>query len=216
VGPAELAVLNEQVDAHNPKRGVVGGLEPEEAAALLEDPDDPAGKELQQGFGDGVNILGAHPCFDALINHPGYISHVKDFVNGEQTAFTAGGSVMQRWPGQASGIHGGGDRLPDWFAWDEEQDSFLCRAVNVVVALNDCGEHGGNTAVVPGSHKSNLQNPFQDDAEGHPQVLWYSAHNQPRRHGKFVREGGYMDGVPGAVEVTMEAGDALIFIDSLV
>ena len=40
--------------------------------------------------------------------------------------------------------------------------------------------------------------------------------DQPRRHGKFVREGGYMDGVPGAVEVTMEAGDALIFIDSLV
>ena len=27
---------------------------------------------------------------------------------------------------------------------------------------------------------------------------------------------GYMDGVPGAVEVTMEAGDALIFVDCVV
>jgi len=209
--------MNEAVDAASTDGDKQLGLTPEEARVMMSDPHSPTGKDAQQGFGNSPGGgLGSHPCFDALINHPGYISHVKDFVNGEQTAFTAGGSVMQRWPGQASGIHGGGDRLPDWFSWDEERDSFLCRAVNVVVALNDCGEHGGNTAVVPGSHKSNLQNPFQDDAEGHPQVLWYSKQDQSRRHGKFVREGGYMDGVPGAVEVTMEAGDALIFIDSLV
>ena len=140
--------MNEAVDATSADGDKQLGLTPEEARVMMSDPHSPAGKDNQQGFGNSPGGgLGSHPCFDALINHPGYISHVKEFVNGEQTAFTAGGSVMQRWPGQASGIHGGGDRLPDWFTWDEEQDSFLCRAVNVVVALNDCGVHGGNTCV---------------------------------------------------------------------
>jgi hypothetical protein len=37
----------------------------------------PLGKDVQQGFGTGVGgvTLGSHPCFDALVDHPGYISH---------------------------------------------------------------------------------------------------------------------------------------------
>ena len=58
--------------------------------------------------------------------------------------------------------------------------------------------------------------PFQEDEEGHPQALFYTKQNYPRRHGKGVREGGYMDGVPGAIEVTQQAGDVLIFVDSVV
>ena len=66
----------------------------------------------------------------------------------------------------------------------------------------------------PGSHKSNLKHPFQANENGHPQVLWRSEQPQPRRHGKEVKEGGYMDGVPGAFELTTQAGDAVLLVES--
>ena len=46
--------------------------------------------------------------------------------------------------------------------------------------------------------------------------MFYTNNSFARKHGKQVREGGYMDGVPGAIEVTQQAGDALIFVDSVV
>jgi hypothetical protein len=66
----------------------------------------------------------------------------------------------------------------------------------------------------PGSHKSNLRHPFQENDNGHPQVLWRSEQPQQRRHGKEVKEGGYMDGVPGALELTTKAGDAVLLVES--
>jgi hypothetical protein len=68
----------------------------------------------------------------------------------------------------------------------------------------------------PGSHKSNIRNPFDDEEQGHPQTLFRTKDEYPRRHGKGIAEGGYMDGVPGAVEVTQQAGDVLMFVDSVV
>ena len=244
--------MNAVIDAADADGGAQLGLTPEEARVMMADPHSPVGKEAQQGFGNSPCAgIGSHPVFDRLIGHPGFTPHVKNFVNGERTAMTGGGGVMQRWPGQASGIHHGGPRR--WpindpsqndrhlFNFDEEEGTFLCRSVNIMVALNDCPEHGGGTSIVvralpslcspvrtflmqrcvcgnaqPGSHKSHIQNPFQEDEEGHPQALFYTKNDYPRRHGKGVREGGFMDGVPGAIEVTQQAGDVLIFVDSVV
>jgi hypothetical protein len=162
ISAEDLRELNAVVDAANVDGDTQLGLSPEEARAMMIDPHSPAGKEAQQGFGNSPCSvgIGSHPVFDRLIAHPGFIAHVKEFVNGEQTAMTGGGSVMQRWPGQASGIHHGGPRR--WpidepaaatkdrhlFNWDDETGTFLCRAVNVMVALNDCPEHGGGTSIV--------------------------------------------------------------------
>jgi hypothetical protein len=194
VGSAELAAWNAQIDAANPDGDTQLGLTAPEARAMMADPHSPVGKDVQQGFGNspGSGLGWQEPgneCFDTLIDHEGYISHVKEFVNGDLTTMTGGGSVMQRWPGQASGVHSGGLKS-DLFNYDDETDSFLCRAVNVMVALNDSPENGGNTSIVPGSHKSNLPHPFQEDDAGHPQNLWYSDKHQERRHGRTVNEGG--------------------------
>ena len=35
-------------------------------------------------------------------------------------------------------------------------------------------------------------------------------------HGLSYREGGFLDGVPGAIEIPLVAGDALVFNDALV
>ena len=64
--------------------------------------------------------------------------------------------------------------------------------------------------------KSNVRHPYQDPDAGRPQLLWRSEEPQPLRHGHKTSEGGYMDGVPGAVELTMEAGDALLLCEAVV
>lgn len=141
--------MNAQIDATNPDGDLQLGLTPAEARAMMADPHSPVGKGVQQGFGNSPGSrIGSHPCFDSLIDHPGYIQHVKDFVNGELTAMTGGGAVMQRWPGQASGVHGGGQNGNALFNYNDEEGTFLCKAVNLMVALNDCPFNGGNTAIV--------------------------------------------------------------------
>ena len=83
----------------------------------------------------GAEGLGSDPVFDSVIAHPGWITHIKDFVAQERTVFTNGGGIVLRWPGeqglppaprarspcrdrvsppvpstgQASGMHGGGE-----------------------------------------------------------------------------------------------------------
>jgi hypothetical protein len=74
---------------------------------------------------------------------------------------------------------------------------------------------GVRTHHVP-SDKSNIRHPFQDPDAGHPQLLWRSEEPYERRHNKSVLEGGYMDAVPGAVELAVEAGDALLLVESCV
>ena len=127
------------------------------AAALLEDPDDPAGKELQQGFGDGVNILGAHPCFDALIDHPSWIGHIETFIGGADRPTFTGASCIIRWPGQASRLHSGGHMRTTGTQYVYHAGEFRCGDINIMLALNDCPLGGGGTALVPGSHKSNVE-----------------------------------------------------------
>jgi ectoine hydroxylase-related dioxygenase (phytanoyl-CoA dioxygenase family) len=64
--------------------------------------------------------------------------------------------------------------------------------VNVLVALNDIGPGVGATMAVPGSHKQNYEPPFSDDVRGET-----------------------LEDVPGAEEIHLDAGDALLFVDAL-
>jgi hypothetical protein len=68
----------------------------------------------------------------------------------------------------------------------------------------------------PGSHRTNLAHPYQDPEAGHPQPLWRTTEPQQLRHGHQTGEGGYMDNMPGAVELTMQAGDALLLCEACV
>jgi ectoine hydroxylase-related dioxygenase (phytanoyl-CoA dioxygenase family) len=63
------------------------------------------------------------------------------------------------------------------------------------MALTDIGPGDGGTMIIPGSHKANFQHPHFD-------------------HHKMA-EGASVDGIEGAVEMQMKAGDALLFVDAL-
>jgi ectoine hydroxylase-related dioxygenase (phytanoyl-CoA dioxygenase family) len=101
-----------------------------------------------------------------------------------------------RGPGQALRLHSGGHVGTIRTQYRFHAGKFHCGQVNVLVALNDIGPGDGATMVIPGSHKSNLR---------HPQTVAVDKRDEQTS----------VDGIAGAVEVHLKAGDALLFVDAI-
>lgn len=137
------------------------------------------------------------PTFDVLIDHPSWIERVRHYA-GEEDSYVAGVTIDEniasiRRSGGHHPVHSGGFETPIRTQYRYEHGKFRCGQVNVILALTDIGPGDGGTMVVPGSHKSNLPHPLAGD---------YFA-------------GDRMDALPGSVEVHLEAGDALLFVDAI-
>ena len=157
------------------------------------------------GANDGINlqqIYEAGEPFEKLIDHPSWIEHAKHFVGGEGTFDWQHGPLFidenfanLRGPGEAIPLHSGGHEGVKRTQFRVHNGRFQCGQVNVLMALRDIGPGDGATMVIPGSHKANFQHP---DTKTHG---WAS--------------GRSVDGVEGAVEVQLDAGDALMFVDAI-
>ena len=155
---------------------------------------------------DGVNLQQIYEgglAFERLIDHPSWIEKVKCFVGGEGTfdwnhgpLFIDENFANIRGPGQAIGLHSGGEIGLKRTQFRYRNGRFQCGQVNILMALTDVGPGDGATMVVPGSHKANLPHP---DFEKH------------RMRGGDAA----VDGVEGAIEVHLKAGDALLFVDCI-
>ena len=135
--------------------------------------------------------------FEALIDHPSWVSHVRRFC-GEQDSYIEGLFVDEaiasiRRSGGHHPVHSGGYKGALRGAYHFEDGLFRCGQCNVILALTDIGEGDGPTMVVPGSHKSNFPHPSAGD---------------------YAR-GDRMDALPGAVPVLLGKGDAVLFCDGL-
>jgi hypothetical protein len=158
------------------------------------------------GTVDGLNlqqIYEAGEPFERLIDHPCWIEKVKFFVGGEGSFDYAHGPLFIdenlanfRSPGEAIGLHSGGypPILRNQFRYHNGR--FMCGQVNVLMALTDIGSGDGGTMLIPGSHKSNF------------------AHPHAAQH-RMKQGGATVEGIEGAIEVQMQAGDALVFVDGL-
>lgn len=154
---------------------------------------------------DGLNlqqIYEAGEPFERLIDHPSWIEKVKYFVGGEGTfdynhgpLFIDENFANFRGPGEAIGIHSGGHDNVKRTQFHFANGRFHCGQIDILIALTDMGPGDGTTMVIPGSHKSNFAHPH---LKGHE-----------------IGEGGSVDGVEGAVEVHMKAGDVLLFVDAI-
>ena len=159
----------------------------------------------QYGSADGLNlqqIYEAGPGFENLIDHPSWFEKVKYFVGGEGSfdfhhgpLFIDENFANLRGPGEAIGIHSGGHHISKRNQFRFHNGHFMSGQVNVLVALTDIGPGDGGTMVIPGSHKSNFPPPAYDDHS--------------------IGLGGSADAVIGAEEIYMDAGDALIFVDTI-
>ena len=155
---------------------------------------------------DGINLQqiyeGGAP-FEMLIDHPSWIEKVKTFVGGAGTFDYNHGPLFIdecfaniRGPGEAIGLHSGGHEGTKRTQFRYYNGQFHCGQINVLMALTDIKSGDGATMVVPGSHKSHFPHP---DAEKH------------RMRGGAAS----VDDVEGAVEIHMDAGDAILFVDAV-
>jgi len=159
------------------------------------------------GGKEGLNlqqIYESGPAFETLIDHPAWIEKVRTFVGGEDTFDYHHGPLFIdecfaniRQPGEAIGLHSGGHNGTVRTQFNVKDRRFHCGQVNVLFALNDIGPGDGATVVVPASHKSNFP---------HPDLA-----RAGMKHGTSTSA----DGVEGAIEVHLRAGDAIIFVDAI-
>ena len=159
------------------------------------------------GGSEGINlqqIYEAGEPFERLIDYPGWFAKVKHFVGGERTFDWHHGPVFidenfanLRGPGEAIGLHSGGFDGVKRNQFRYHNGRFQCGQVNILMALTDIGPGDGATMVIPASHKSNFVHPDTD------------AHKMKAGETRSV------DDVEGAIEVHLNAGDALLFVDAI-
>ncbi|WP_189425188.1 phytanoyl-CoA dioxygenase family protein [Devosia pacifica] len=150
-------------------------------------------------------VYEAGPSWEALIDHPAWFAKAVRFIGSDDPenfdgfhgpAFIDECFASVRGPGQALRLHSGGHVGTIRTQYRFHAGKFHCGQVNVLVALNDIGPGDGATMVIPGSHKSNLR---------HPQTVAVDKRDEPTS----------VDGIAGAVEVHLKAGDALMFVDAI-
>jgi hypothetical protein len=147
--------------------------------------------------------LEVHNCvelggpFEELIDHPGWINLVRHFA-GEEKSYVEGVFIDEcilsvRTSGGHHPVHSGGYQGAMRGAYNYKNGVFRCGQTNIILALTDVGPGDGATSVIPGSHKSNFKHPLMGD----------------------YAKGDRMDTLEGAVELYLEKGDALLFVDGL-
>jgi hypothetical protein len=150
-----------------------------------------AGIELQ-------NIVEGGEPFEELIDHPSWHERLVRYA-GEKGSYVEGLFIDEcfasiRRSGGYFPFHSGGELGVIRGQYGFYNGHFKCGQVNMLLALTDIGPGDGGTMIIPGSHKSNFQ---------HPGVKagWDEAQK--------------IDGIEGAMEVHLNKGDALLFVDAL-
>jgi len=194
LSPDELAACNTTLDE---AEGFIGS-EFRGHVYLHNDPARQEGIMLQQMYEAG-------PVWEKMIDHPNWFAKAVHFIGADDPenfdghhgpAFIDECFATIRGPGQALRLHSGGHMGTIRTQYRFHAGKFHCGQVNVLIALNDIGPGDGATMVIPGSHKSNLR---------HPQTVAIDRRDEQTS----------VDGVVGAVEIHLKAGDALIFVDAI-
>lgn len=132
--------------------------------------------------------------YERLLDHPAWIDHMRKWCSsGDGKLFIDEAFVNVRGQDGQTGMHNGGHHGTPRTQYRFRDGQFRCGQVNAILALTDIGSGDGATMVVPGSHKANLIHPALDQE------------NRPRS----------LDEVEGAVEVHLNAGDAVLFVDCM-
>lgn len=194
-------------------------LSPDEVSAcngLLDEMQD-CGPGEWRGHVHGHNFTGSHEGlnlqqiyeggapFERLIDHPSWYDKVLNFLGTDQFNFDANHGpcfidenfASIRGPGQAIGLHSGGHKRVQRCQFRYHDGKFHCGQINILMAFNDIGPGDGATMVIPGSHKSNIAHPEYGQAE------------------MTTEKGTSVDGITGAVEVHLNSGDAILFVDAI-
>ncbi|MEO6015460.1 MAG: phytanoyl-CoA dioxygenase family protein [Devosia sp.] len=160
--------------------------------------DNPPGK--QEGL-VAQQIYEGGPAWEELIDHPAWMKKIVHFLGTDVRgsfdahhgpAFIDEAFASVRGPGKSIPLHSSGYDGVIRCQYRYHAGVFHCGQVNVLMAFNDIGPGDGATMVIPGSHKSNIQHPQRAESRGRS-----------------------VEGIEGAIEVYLKAGDALMFVDAI-
>jgi ectoine hydroxylase-related dioxygenase (phytanoyl-CoA dioxygenase family) len=124
----------------------------------------------------------ADPAFDLLVNHEPTMRYARGIVQGHVTINNS--EIRIRYTGNQSGTH---RPTGDKYTYRYNETGIDCRMVRFIYFIHDVTEGQGAFCVVPGTHKSNLQSPYENDP----------------------------DKEPGMVSLEAKAGDAILFTENL-
>lgn len=148
------------------------------------------------------NIVEGGDVFRKLIDHPSWIGFIRKYLNHPINGVSLHETLMNlRGKGGFIGIHCGG-HIPCTYMTFRQANTgeWMVGQINVITALNDIGPGDGPTTIVPGSHKC---------AIAHPGLIM--------KDGKSVtyRSDGPAGVARGMIELYVEAGDVLMFTDTI-
>jgi len=153
-----------------------------------------------QSYGgiDGTNlqdIIEGGPLFERLIDHPAWIDKVRHFLGPSTKPYIYEVFVNVRAAGGYIGTHSGGHNVDHHQRSGRRNGQWVCSMLSLLAPLTAVGPGDGATVIIPGSHKSDFPHPRQD------------------QRGGISKESG--EQLEGAVEIHLNAGDALLFNDAL-
>ena len=139
------------------------------------------------------NIIEIGKSFERLIDHPSWLGYINRYA-GSNGLFIDEAFVNVRGEGGETRLHSGAHKRRVRTQFRFHNNEFRCGQIVLLLALTDISLGDGGTMVIPGSHKSRLIHPaFNDESS----------------------RNGSAEGIEGAIEVHMEAGDALLFVDCI-
>ena len=116
------------------------------------------------------NILRLGGPFEEIIDCPRTLPYIDAMIS--EPLRLDGFMFMARNRGRCSNLHHGYAELLSYSEYAIDDGQFKCVSVKIAYALRDVSIEEGSFAVIPGSHKSNFDNPFAGSTpdENHPLI----------------------------------------------
>ncbi len=112
----------------------------------------------------------ADPAFDFLIDLPGTMEYVNAVVRGRPTINNS--EIRIRYRGNQSHSHGSGARPNNHkYRYNYDGESIDCMMVRMVYFIHDVSNEQGAFSVVPGTHKSAIESPYENDPDTEPGTI---------------------------------------------
>ena len=154
------------------------------------------GYHVQGKFAEGESIIiedfwNTDPIFDNLINHGPTMQYIHEVIKTRPTINNS--EIRIRYHGNKTKSHGGNTTKSilnysnKKYKYDFDIQGIDCMMVRMIYFVHNCNDYQGTFCVSPGTHKSNLPCPYN---------------NNP-------------DKDPSMIGLEVEAGDAILFTESL-
>ena len=131
------------------------------------------------------DFFNADSAFDMLVDHPPTMNYIRAIIQERPTINNS--EIRIRYPGNQTGTHLGGP-VASKYRYSYTSRGISCMMVRMIYFVHDVGPGEGEFCVVPATHKSNMESPY---------------------------EGSDPDQEPGMIGLPVSSGDAILFTENL-